>query len=89
MPAVALADNCADWSVGEVQTCPAYAIDRIAAFLAFAAAAVGGLLASKSARPGKPSPPTSKPDDFGTFDLSGAARDSVQAGTGHGGNPAH
>jgi hypothetical protein len=46
LPAVALADNCADWSVGEVQTCPAYAIDRIAAFLAFAAAAVGGLLAS-------------------------------------------
>lgn len=44
LPAVVLADDCSDWSLGEVATCPGWALDKVMGFLVGAAVAAGWYL---------------------------------------------
>jgi hypothetical protein len=69
LPTIALADDCSDWTIGEVGTCPNYVILKglglIAGAIAVAAGAIANAANSAAAGPGKSPPPPPAEDTLG------------------------
>jgi hypothetical protein len=69
LPAIALADDCSDWTIGEVGTCPNYVILKGLGLIAGAIAVAAGAIANAAnaaAEPASapPPPPPPKPSRY-------------------------